>query len=103
MPEWVATALAAHIDDWKPLPGERTASPTSAGLLFLGRERKPLNKNYFNPNVWRPALRSAGVPRERENGMHALRYACASMWLEHGVSIKPVSEYPSFPEAISPG
>ena len=52
MPEWVATALAAHIDDWKPLPGERTASPTSAGLLFLGRERKPLTvlvNRYIRP------------------------------------------------------
>ena len=25
--------------------------------------------------------------------MHALRHACASIWLEHGVSIKAVSEY----------
>ena len=25
--------------------------------------------------------------------MHALRHSCASTWLEHGVSIKAVSEY----------
>lgn len=25
--------------------------------------------------------------------MHVLRHTCASLWLEHGVSIKAVSEY----------
>jgi integrase len=39
------------------------------------------------------ALLAAGVPNDRDNGMHALRHTCASLWLEHGVSIKAVSEY----------
>lgn len=93
LPEWVATALVAHLDMAEPMAGERLAGPSLPGLLFVTREGKPLNKNYFNPSVWRPALLEAGIPRERENGMHALRHSCASMWLEHGVSIKAVSEY----------
>lgn len=93
LPEWVAGVLSAHMKDWRPFPGEALAAPSAAGLLFVSREKKPLNKNYFNPSVWRPAIVAAGIPRERENGMHALRHACASMWLEHGVSIKAVSEY----------
>ena len=93
LPEWVANALAAHIQQLPPLDGDRLSSPSLGGLLFYGRERKPLNRNYFNSYIWKPALESAGVPTSRENGMHALRHACASTWLEHGVSIKAVSEY----------
>jgi integrase len=93
LPEWVANALAAHIQQLPPLNGERLSAPSLGGLLFYGRERKPLNRNYFNSRVWRPALAAVGVPAGRDSGMHALRHACASTWLEHGVSIKAVSEY----------
>ncbi len=93
LPEWVANSLAAHIAELPPLVGEPASEPSLAGLVFYGREHKPMNRNYFNSYIWRPALQSAGVPRGRENGMHALRHSCASTWLEHGVSIKAVSEY----------
>lgn len=93
MPEWVGLELARHVERVAPLAGERLEAPATGGLLFYSREQKPLNRNYFNQSVWRPALRSLGVPPERDNGMHALRHACASLWLEHGVSIKAVSEY----------
>jgi integrase len=93
LPEWVASELAAHIAGWPPLEGERITAPSFSGLLFYGRERKPLNRNYYNSTVWRSALRMASVPPGRDHGMHALRHSCASTWLEHGVSIKAVSEY----------
>ena len=93
IPDWVSLELARRIENVTPLPGERLEAPALGGLMFYSREHKPLNRNYFNPSVWRPALRAAGVPNERDNGMHALRHACASLWLEHGVSIKAVSEY----------
>jgi integrase len=83
-PDWVLAAVRSHVAQWPPLEN---------GLLAYGRERKPLNKNYFNTAVWRPALDAAGIPRGRTNGMHVLRHTCASLWLEHGVSIKAVSEY----------
>lgn len=93
LPDWVKRELAAHIAAIDPLPGVREQSIGGGGLLFYGREKKPLNRNYFNTYVWRPALDAVGVARSREHGMHALRHACASTWLEHGVSIKAVSEY----------
>lgn len=93
MPEWVGLELARHLERAAPLSGEQLEAPATGGLLFYSRERKPLNRNYFNQAVWRPALRELGISNERDNGMHALRHACASLWLEHGVSIKAVSEY----------
>jgi integrase len=93
MPVWVGDELSAHLVGLEPLAGERLHAPTAAGLMFFGRERRPLNRNYFNTHVWRPALREVGISSDRENGMHALRHACASTWLERGVSIKAVSDY----------
>ena len=78
MPQWLAEELAARIATYPPLPGELRETPGLGGLLFYSRERKPLNRNYINVHVWHPALKSAGVPAGRENGMHALRHACAS-------------------------
>ena len=93
LPDFVGLALAEHVRRYEPMPGDRTDEPGIGGLLFFGREHKPLNRNYVNSRVWKPALRLAGVPVTRANGMHALRHYCASAWLEHGVSIKAVSEY----------
>jgi integrase len=93
LPDWVARELARSLEAYAPLEGDRLEAPALGGLMFYSRERKPLNRNYFNHAIWRPALAAVGVPNERENGMHALRHACASLWLEHGVSIKAVSEY----------
>ena len=92
-PDWLLQEIGDHVDRWSPGAGVRSDSPGVGGLLFVSREGKPLNRNYFNGSVWRPALAKAGVPAGRENGMHALRHFCASTWLEHGVSIKAVSEY----------
>jgi integrase len=61
--------------------------------VFTSRERRPLNRNYINIQVWKKALRTAGVEPSRTNGMHALRHYCASALLEAGVSIRAVSEY----------
>jgi integrase len=51
------------------------------------------NRSYFNSNIWKPALRGAGVPVTRANGMHALRHFFASALLDGGESIRAVSEY----------
>ena len=47
----------------------------------------------FNKVTWRPARLRAGVPDDRENGMHALRHHYASILLADGVDIGAVSEY----------
>ena len=67
--------------------------PMPSRLLFTSREHKPLNRTYFNPRVWRPAVRAAGVEPSRANGMHALRHFYASVLIDAGESVKAVAEY----------
>jgi len=93
MPEYVRDELAQFLRSCDPLQGERTLEPSEAGIIFTLRERKPINKNYFNTAYWHKTLKAAEISRMRTSGMHGLRHYCASMWLEKGVSIKAVSEY----------
>ncbi len=98
LPDIVATALREHMASYPPLtvelpwlePGGPTRTTT---LLFWGRERTTINRNYFNHHIWKPALRAAGVEATRENGMHALRHYFASVLLDAGESIRTVSDY----------
>jgi integrase len=62
-------------------------------LIFTNRDRGPLTRASFTHNAWKPALQRAGLERNRDNGMHALRHHYASVLLENGVSIRAVSEY----------
>ncbi|WP_447646184.1 tyrosine-type recombinase/integrase [Nocardioides zeae] len=62
-------------------------------LLLTTRERKALNRNYFNGSIWRRAQMTAGVAPHRDNGMHALRHWYASVLLDAGESIRAVSEF----------
>lgn len=98
LPDTVAMAVAEHVQRfgtssvdlaWRE-PGGETRSTE---LLFANRDRGPLTRAYFTHNAWKPALRAAGLERNRGNGMHALRHHYASVLLENGVSIRAVSEY----------
>ena len=93
LPEFVAQRLSEFLQSAEVLEGERSYSPSVGGIIFTLRERKPINKNYYNTTYWHPAILSAGLLRSRVNGTHALRHFCASTWLEHGVSIRAVAEY----------
>lgn len=93
MPEYVRDQVAVFLETCVPLEGERSLEPTEAGIIFTLRERKPINKNYFNTSYWDKTLKASGVPKMRSTGMHGLRHYCASTWLENGVNIKAVSEY----------
>lgn len=108
LPDVVADALTAHITRRPPIDVTlpwRTPDgpPVTATLLFFSRERKALNRNYFNPFLWKPALVSAGVIPERlpgerfqqsrEYGMHALRHYYASVLLDAGENVKALAEY----------
>jgi integrase len=93
----VADALAAHMVRFQAqsctLPWvEQHGRLVTAGLICYSRERKPINRNYFN-TVWRKALVSVGVEPTRQDGCHALRHFFASVLLDAGESIKVVSEY----------
>lgn len=108
LPDVVSYALAARITQRPPievtLPWKTPdGPPVTATLMFYSREHKPLNRNYFNMYLWKPALVSAGVIPERlpgerfkqsrEHGMHALRHYYASVLLDAGENIKALAEY----------
>lgn len=98
LPSALRELLAEYIATWTPravhLPWGDVGAPTSKAMLILtSRERRALNRNYFNTAVWRPALERARVPQARENGMHALRHHYASVLLDAGESIRAVSEF----------
>lgn len=98
LPEPVRDLLAAYLAErparavtlpWGTLDGE----PTTVSLVLTTRERKALNRNYFNTYIWKPALAKAGIESSRQNGTHALRHHYASVLLDAGENIKAVSEY----------
>jgi integrase len=98
LPETVRAAIDAHLGRFPGARVERPwgtpdGDPVAVDLIMTTRERTPLNRNYFNTYVWKPALRKAEVPDTRENGCHALRHFYASTLLDAGESIKAVSEY----------
>jgi integrase len=84
LPDRVAVELSEHLRCY-PAAGQE--------LIFTSREHKPLNRNYFNSHIWKPALKAAGVSPLRKNGMHALRHFYASVLIDAGESVKAVAEY----------
>lgn len=74
----------------RPLDSSETVR---APLPLTTRERRPLNRNYFNSCLWRRAQERAGVEPTRNNGMHTLRHWYASVLLDAGESIRAVTEY----------
>ncbi len=98
LPDGVMEEIARHMTQYPPcdvtLPWMvPDGKATTSTLLLSTRERKALNRNYFNTYIWRPALTRAGMADLRENGCHALRHFFASTALHEGETIKAVSEY----------
>ena len=98
LPESVALRLSAHIAAHPPVavelpwkvPGGKLVT---ARLLFTDPGGAALHRSSFNAVAWQPALRGAGVPLARENGMHALRHYFASACLANGVDIRALAAY----------
>lgn len=84
LPDVVAVAPAEHL---------RVYRARGDDLVFLTRERNPIERNHFNRYVWKPSLVRTGVEPTRENGFHALRHHYASALLSAGVSIRAVAQY----------
>ena len=98
LPESVALRLSAHIAAYPPVPVTlpwKTSGgrPTTARLLFTDPGGAALHRSSFNATAWQPALRGAGLPCTRENGMHALRHYFASALLASGVDIRALAAY----------
>lgn len=98
LPESVRDVLAAYLARFPAVPvtlpwETKDGDAVTVPLVVTSRERKAINRNYFNAHVWKPALVEAKVPTTRDNGCHALRHFYASVLLDAGESIKAVSEY----------
>jgi integrase len=84
LPDAVAEAISEQV---------RRFPSGESGLVFVTREHKPLVRTYYNPHIWKKALRAASVDPTRENGMHALRHFYASVLLDAGESIRALADY----------
>ncbi len=62
-------------------------------LYLVTPDGHALSRPKFNANLWKPAIRRAGVVDDRRNGMHVLRHTYASVLLDAGESIKALSLY----------
>src|SRR2546423_1767159 len=73
--------------------GSSTGEPRTVRLYLYTANRTALSRPRFNEQVWKPAIRSTGIPDTRENGMHVLRHIYASVLLDAGESIKALAAY----------
>ncbi|MFF7156950.1 tyrosine-type recombinase/integrase [Streptomyces sp. NPDC008139] len=107
----LAFILAEHIRLFPPveitLPWmESDGPPVTVRLMFASRERKPLNKNYFN-YLWKAALEAIGLVEAlndkpvgrgrvwekcREKMMHSLRHLFASEAIAGGVDVYTLAD-----------
>jgi integrase len=68
--------------------------PVTVKLLMVDYDGLPFRRGGFRLSVWLPALKKAGIEKPtRADGMHALRHLYASVMLDAGESIKPLSSY----------
>jgi integrase len=98
LPDSVALRLSKHLQDTPAqsvtLPWRvPTGKPVTAVLLFTHPTRGALDRSAVNRGAWKPALKAAGVPDNRDNGMHALRHYFASVVLDGGANIKALAAW----------
>jgi len=79
LPQVVINELAAHLAAFPAGPD---------GLLFTDAHGRPLRRDSFGREVWRPTVRAAGLPVGV--GFHALRHYYASLLIRHGESVTVV-------------
>ncbi|HEY9408555.1 MAG TPA: site-specific integrase [Jiangellaceae bacterium] len=98
LPDSVRDTLAAYLTEYPTRPvtlpwDVPDGKPVTVDLILTNRETKAMNRNYFNPFIWKKALEACGVEPVRTNGCHALRHFYASTLLDAGESIKALSMY----------
>ncbi len=99
----VAALLAAHLAEFPaadvtlpwhdPRDRARHGKPATFRLVVTDAKGRAVDRDVFNRLVWHPAQLAAGIPRERENGMHALRHTYASVQLGAGIDVLSVAAW----------
>lgn len=90
----LAAYLARHPANTVTLPwGASDGAPMTVRLLVTNPKGEAIHSRSVTAGVWYPALDKAGIPRDRSNGMHALRHYYASVLLDDGESAKGLSEF----------
>jgi integrase len=98
LPRSVRARVVAHVAEFEPvsvtLPWETLdGDPHTVRLMVTTDAEQSVHSRTFNFHTWKPALKRAGVPVTRHNGMHVLRHTYASVLLDAGESIKALSLY----------
>jgi integrase len=86
LPDVVAVALSEHLRSGPRDRANQNPVFHRGGDLVEAR-------GFYNVQIWKPALRAAGLEPSRRNGMHILRHTYASMQLEAGTSVRALAEY----------
>lgn len=85
----LAAYLARHPANTVTLPwGASEGADTTVRLLVTNLKGGAIHSGSVTAGVWYPALEAAGIPRDRTNGVHALRHYYASVLLDDGESPK---------------
>ncbi|MGY1823759.1 tyrosine-type recombinase/integrase [Geodermatophilus sp. SYSU D00079] len=79
LPQVVVDALAAHLAAYPAGPD---------GFVFTTAAGTPMRRTAFSAQVWRPAVRAAGLPVDTV--FHSLRHHYASLLIRYGESVKTV-------------
>ncbi|HEY9367589.1 site-specific integrase [Streptomyces sp.] len=89
----LAAHISAHGTTTVTLPWVDADGPPHTAELLFTKAGKPLHRQHFNRDDWRPARRAAGAPDIRANGFHVLRHTFASAQLAGGLDIKTLAVY----------
>jgi integrase len=82
LPRFLLAAIERHVDEFQ-LAADAVLCSSSRGNL--------LRRDYYNREIWRPAITAAGLPSDTT--FHDLRHTFASTALAEGVPISEVSRW----------
>lgn len=81
--------IPAHVAE--ALTAWRAVCPASVeGLVFPQPSGRPIDPDNFRARVFKPAVARAGLPPTVR--FHDLRHTCASLYLQHGATVREVME-----------
>jgi integrase len=89
----VARALKAHVAEHGTRAFTCECCPGTSHVIFTNRLGHLLAPGPFNANVWKPALRAAGIMPTRATGMHMLRHFYASVMIASGMDALKIKTY----------